>query len=272
MSTLLFWLPVAFYLAGWLGEFVSYASLHRDRDRYRWSGGLLAIGWGAHTLLLAYLLREWELQVSTMLNMASWAAMIFYYIVLLRMRSTVIRLVFPPLAVALLITAFFSVGRDLLGEDGFALTLTTTRNILTAHIISVLAGTLLFGLACLASIVYLYEERQIKAKLRGLLPSRLPSLATLERYNHKAITLGFFFLTIGLLLGLVVAGINTLSHRLFSVRQVIPTLVWLAYATFLLAHDIQGWRGRFGALWSIAGFLVVITSLVFEIFFLVSKA
>ena len=93
----------------------------------------------------------------------------------------------------------------------------------------------------------------------------LPALGVLEQLNHRAITLGFFFFSVAIILGLLVVGLTNLPHRLYSARQIIPTLTWLVYAAFLLVHDLQGRRGRFGAIWSIVGFLIVMASLVFEI-------
>ncbi len=270
MSTYIFWFPVALYLAGWLGEFLSYAS--QSGDRLRWTRGLLGVAWGAHALLLISLAIQEGVSLSVLLIAVAWLTILIYYAMMRRVGSQVFPFIFPPFSIALLITAFFGSEQALLGGGGFGFTLTTTRNILTAHIITVLAGILLFGLACLTSIVYLYQEHQIKAKLSGLAVSRLPALGTLENYNHKAIILGFFFLSVGLLLGLIVAGVNTLPHRLFSLRQVIPTINWLVYAIFLVSHDLQGRRGRFGAFWSIVGFAVVVASLVFEILFLTARA
>lgn len=269
MTNWLFWIPIALYLAGWLGESLRYWS--DVGERLRWSRGLLAVGWGAHTLLVAALVVEAGIDLVVLLIAAAWLAIGLYYAAMQRRASAVFALILPPFAIALLITAFFTSGRALMGAEALGLTLPATRNILTAHIVAVLAGILLFGLGCLVSILYLMQERRLKTKHTAFTGRRLPPLGALEGYNHKAITLGFFFLTLGLLLGLVVAGVNTLPHRVFSLRQVIPTLVWLVYAVFLLAHDLQGRRGRFGAIWSIVGFVVVVTSLVFEIVFLTTR-
>jgi len=270
MTTSLYWIPVALFLVGWLAEFVRYWS--PLNQRLRWSRSLLGVGWGAHTVLLVAIAVEEGLGVPVLLTSAAWLAMLLYYLVMQRRSSAVMPFVIPPFAVALLITAYFAAGHGLSGPDGMGIALPATRNILTAHIASVLAGTLLFGLGCLISIIYLVQEYRLKSKRSALGGNRLPSLGALETYNHKAITLGFFFMSVGLLLGLVVAGLNTLPHRMFSLRQIIPTVVWLVYAVFLLSHDLQGRRGRFGAIWSIVGFLVVISSLVFEIATLISRA
>jgi ABC-type uncharacterized transport system permease subunit len=273
MITALFWIPVAFYLVGWLAEFLRYWS--ELRERLRWSRVILAMVWAAHgiqSILLVTLAVQEGVSAAVLLVAVSWLATVLYHIVMKKHPSAVLPFIVPPFSIALLITAYFMSERVLMGRESLGLTLPITRNILTAHIVSVLAGILLFGLACLVSVVYLLQEHRIKLKRGSLSSLRLPSLGALETYNHKAITLGFFFMTVGLLLGLVVAGVNTLPHRMFSLRQVIPTLVWLLYAVFLLTHDLQGRRGRFGAIWSIVGFVVVITSLVFEILFLTARA
>lgn len=270
MTQAYFWVPIVLYFAGWIGEFARFWSSHARTVRI--SGGLLAVGWGAHTILLAALVWNAPVRVDLLLNMASWLSMVLYYLALQRVGGSVLRLVFPPLALALLITAYFSEESLLSAQRDLGLAGLTASNLLFAHIIAVIAGTLLFGLACLASIVYLVQERRIKAKLTRLDGSRLPSLATLAKYNHGAISLGFFCLTVGILLGLVVAGLSTLPHRLFSLRQLIPIGMWLVYALYLLVHDLQGWRGRFGAIWSIAGFFIVVGSLIFEILTLTTRA
>lgn len=266
MITTLFWIPVALYLGIWLAEFLRYWS--EFAGRLRRSRATLAVVWAAssiHTVLLGTLIVQEHFSVAVTLVAVAWLATLLYYIVTQKHPSVVLPFIVPPLVIALLITAYFTSERVLMGRESLGLTLPMTRNILTAHILSVLVGTLLFGLACLVSTVYLLQEHRLKVKHSTLSRSRLPSLGVLENYNHKAITLGFFFMTLGLLLGLVVAGLHTLPHRLFSLRQIIPTLMWLVYAVFLLSNDLQGRRGRFGAIWSIVGFALVVGSMVFEL-------
>lgn len=227
---------------------------------------MLAVGWGTHTVLLVYLVFDGPPEVATLLVGTGWLAMIFYYFVLNKLKGHVIHFVFPPFAMALLITAYFSAGKNLISEEGTTIMVLYSRHMLGAHIVSIIAGILLFGMACLASIVYLHQERQLKAKIKSLVASRMPALSTLEKYNHKAITLGFFFLTLGILLGLIVSGPATTGQSYVSLRQIIPIGMWLTYALFLLVHDVQGRRGRFGAYWSITGFVVVVFSLAYEIY------
>lgn len=263
MYTYLYSIPVLLYLAGWLGEFLYFWA--SKAERHAWPKVCLGIGWGAHGLLLGMLLVQKQTSLSVLLTAIAWGTLLMYYLVMWRLKSAVISLVFPPLSIALLITAFLSSERTLLDPGPGAFSGLLSRGILTAHIFAILAGILLFGLACLASIVYLYQEHRLKAKRISPAGSHLPSLGTLEKYNHKAITLGFFFMTVGLLLGLLVSGMDNHPPRLLTLRRVIPAATWLLYAAFLISHDLEGRRGRYGAFWSIAGFTMSVIALVNEI-------
>ena len=263
MNVFLFFVPIFLYLAGWLGE--SYRYWLGRGEGPRWPSGLLLVGWGAHAILLAWMMVEGAAGSATVLTAVAFLSILIYYGLMRKVNSDVFPLVFPPLSIALLITAFFSFGGRLAPTDGGGWEWAFAPYLLPAHIVAVLSGFILFGLACLASIFYLYQESLIKEKAAAAAESRLPSLGRLENYNHRAIVLGFFLLTIGLLLGLMVAGVETFSARMFSFRQAIPTLTWLVYAAFLIIHDLEGRRGRFGAIHSIIGFAVVVISLVFEV-------
>ena len=263
MNVFLFFVPIILYLAGWLGE--SYRYWLGRGEGPRWPSGLLLIGWGAHAILLAWMMVEGGGGSAAVLTAVAFLSILIYYGLMLKVSNDVFPLVFPPLSISLLITAFFSFGGRLASTDGSGLEWPLAPYLLLAHIIAVLSGFILFGLACLASIFYLYQERLIKEKAAAVAESRLPPLGRLENYNHRAIILGFFLLTLGLFLGLMVAGVETFPARMFSIRQAIPTLTWLVYAAFLIVHDLEGRRGRFGAIFSIIGFVVVVTSLVFEV-------
>ncbi len=262
------WVPIGFYMVGWAGEFRRYWS--RSASSVAWPGGLLAIGWGAHTVGLALLLLREPFTVGALLVICAWLVLVAFYFSARLQAVPFVRSVLPPLAVALLLSAAFSTEHRLLGPGAEESLPWLSGNLLTAHIVAFLAGHLFFGLACLASIGYLLQERRLKAKpLRGTewVKWGLPSLGALETLTHRAITLGFFFLTVGILLGLTVAGQSgqsAASQALRDLRLIIPMVSWACYAGFLLVYDYQGRRGRFSALWSIAGFGVIVTSLVFE--------
>ena len=269
MAEFFFWFPIVLYFTGWVVEFVRYWRLS-DFGLY-WGGGLLAVGWGAHTFLLGVRLAESGISLENLLSGAAWLAIVAYYFLVRRYKGTVFGFVFPPFAVATMLVAALSNEATLLGPGRVEFSAGMTQNLLATHIATVLAGHLLFGLACLLSIIYLWRGHQLKSKIQDLTESRIPSLGALEELNHKAIGLGFFFLSVGILLGMVVAGLYTFPVRGLSARQIMPALTWLFYAAFLIFHSLQGRRGRFGAIWSISGFLVVTSALAFELFVISSR-
>ena len=270
MNSYSFWLPVGLYFVGWIVDFLRYWRGENSAGT-QWGGGLIAIGWGAHTIFLASRLWEDAFTLVNLLSGAAWLSIIFYYVVLRKMEGLIFGFIFPPFSVATLLVAALFSSEPILFPDSLSFSSAIAQNVLITHIVAVLAGHLLFALACTFSIVYLYQEYRLKAKTSGVMGSRFPSLGALEGLNYKAIILGFFFLSVGILLGVLAAGLYNRPQQLLTWRRIIPLVTWLVYAAFLAGHSLQGRRGRFGAVWSITGFGIVTTSLVFELYFLISR-
>jgi ABC-type uncharacterized transport system permease subunit len=268
MSGNLLWVPVAVYLVAWLAEFgVQWSRPPRGAPFLR---SVLAVGWGAHTFLLAASLMRAGPSLAALLNGTGWITMIGYYGVWRSGRLRPLGQVLLPLAIALLLSSILTAEEGLVRAAPLG-TEWLWRNLLIAHIVALLAGHLLFAMACLSSIAYLVQERQIKTKARPL-SARWPALGTMETLTHRSVGLGFLFLTIGILLGLAVSGAENLRTRLLEWRLVIPVASWIVYAGFLLVYDYRGRRGRFSAVWSIVGFVFVLASLVFEMAVLATGA
>jgi len=268
MSGNLLWVSIAIYGLAWLAEFGAQWSQSERGVPY--ARTVLAVGWGAHTFLLAAAFLRDGLRLGVLLSAVGWITMIVYYAVWRSGRLRPLSLVLLPLAIALLLSSILTTDSELLGMTPLG-GAWIWRNLLTAHIVALLAGHLLFAMACLSSIAYLLQERQIKAKARPL-ALRWPALGTLETLIHRSVSLGFLLLTIGILLGLAVAGAENLRARLWEWRLLIPVASWIVYAGFLLVYDYRGRRGRFSAVWSIVGFLFVLASLVFEMAVLATTA
>ena len=58
-----------------------------------------------------------------------------------------------------------------------------------------------FALACVLGVTYVLLFKEIKAKQLGFFYARLPSLQVLDAMNSRAITVGWIFLTIGVVVG-----------------------------------------------------------------------
>ncbi len=130
------------------------------------------------------------------------------------------------------------------------------------HIGLTLLSYVAFLLACVSGVLFLIQERQLKAKHMGRLFHWLPPLASLDRLNCRAIVLGFALFSGGLLCG--IAGQQLTFGRWVSLdpKEGLAYLTWLGYAVLLTVRLLATLRGRKIALLSIVGFGLVLLTFV----------
>ena len=76
---------------------------------------------------------------------------------------------------------------------------------LAAHIFLIFIGYAALLVSFGASLLYLVQERRLKAKKSASLISFLPALEVIDQIGYRSLLLGFPFMTLGLLTGSVVA-------------------------------------------------------------------
>lgn len=131
---------------------------------------------------------------------------------------------------------------------------------LVAHIVALLAAYAALGFSILASALYLVQERRIKAKpIAPFSTSWLPPLDTLERIAHATLLFGFPCMTVGLVIGSVLAQETVLGAAYFRDPKVIASFVmWAVYVLLLFVRSTAGLRGRRAAYLSGAVFIVML--------------
>jgi ABC-type uncharacterized transport system permease subunit len=143
---------------------------------------------------------------------------------------------------------------------------------LMVHISALLVSHVALGFSLLASVLYLYKERQIKQKPKSgpqssLKPGAvqrhtldwLPPLDTLERIAHATLEFGFPCLTVGLLIGSVLAKATPVAAAYFRDPKVVASFVlWVVYVALLLVRRRAGLRGRRAVYLSGAVFLAML--------------
>jgi len=134
---------------------------------------------------------------------------------------------------------------------------------LPVHVLLALLGDAVFAIACSASILYLIQERRLKAhRGRGVL-RQLPSLERLDQVSHTCLKWGLVLLTLAIVTGIVWA--HEAWGRgdwLRDPKLLFTLLVWALYTVLLQGRMTAGWRGRWAAQLTIAGFAVIVVSLV----------
>jgi ABC-type uncharacterized transport system permease subunit len=128
------------------------------------------------------------------------------------------------------------------------------------HIGLALVGIAAFVFNFAGALMYLLQERQLRAKRPGALYYSLPALATLDRLTYRTLALGFPFLTTGLLLGVLWAA-SWSSVFAFDPVALLSYVAWAVYAATLAGRAVGGWHGRRAAYFAILGFAALALTL-----------
>jgi ABC-type uncharacterized transport system permease subunit len=117
-----------------------------------------------------------------------------------------------------------------------------------------------FFVAFSASIMYLWQERELRLKKFSAVFHRLPSLTTVDDIGSTAASVGFTLLTLGILTGVIwsQARRGRVWHN--DPIEFFALLTWVLYLTML--HYRVQWRGRKAAWLGVAGFTLVVCTFV----------
>jgi len=105
-----------------------------------------------------------------------------------------------------------------------------------------------------ASFLYLAQERRLKSRFAYASPSRqgswwmpfdwLPPLDTLERIAHATLLIGFPCMTLGLLVGSLLAQETVGPAYFFDPKVLLSFGMWFLYVVLLFIRRSAGLRGR----------------------------
>jgi ABC-type transport system involved in cytochrome c biogenesis permease subunit len=139
------------------------------------------------------------------------------------------------------------------------------------HVSSLLFAYASFALACVIGITYVLLFKEIKAKHLGFFYARLPSLQVLDSMNHRAIVVGWIFLTIGMIVGAIWTGqaraYAAVDPRVQNIslgdpKIFVALVCWMMYSFQVFAARRLGWGGRRTAYLSVLGFVIVLLNFV----------
>jgi ABC-type uncharacterized transport system permease subunit len=131
---------------------------------------------------------------------------------------------------------------------------------IAAHVALIFTGYAALFLSFGASILYLLQERSLKAKkLAGYL-QKLPALEIIDDIGYKSLLLGFPFMTFGLILGAVIAQTEFGPMYFLDPKILLSLLMWAVYMVLLYTRWSSGWRGRRAAYLATFAFLVAVSA------------
>lgn len=142
----------------------------------------------------------------------------------------------------------------------FVLTSTVLGGWLIAHITLIFAGYAALFLSFAASLLYLIQERRLKAKKTAGAMSRLPALQQIDEIGYRSLLLGFPFMTLGLLAGMVVAQATFGRVDFLDPKILLSILMWAVYMIMLYTRWNAGWRGRRAAYLATGAFVAALVA------------
>jgi ABC-type uncharacterized transport system permease subunit len=141
-----------------------------------------------------------------------------------------------------------------------------TPEILRSALFGVHAGAAILGycgfaVAAIYGILFLALYHELKARRFSIVYDRLPPLEVLAQMNIRALTIGFAFLSLSILLGGVwLARIHGASAG--DPKVLFTVVAWALFGLSLFAHFVLRWGGPRVVYMSVAGFVLLVTSSV----------
>jgi ABC-type uncharacterized transport system permease subunit len=131
---------------------------------------------------------------------------------------------------------------------------------LIAHIILIFAGYAALMLSFGASLLYLIQERRLKAKKSTTLTSFLPALEVIDQIGYRSLLLGFPFMTLGLITGSIVALTTFGKVDFLDPKILLSLLMWAVYMIMVFTRWNSGWRGRRAAVLATFAFVAALAA------------
>lgn len=128
------------------------------------------------------------------------------------------------------------------------------------HVSLIVLGYAAFFLTFAAGILYLIQERELKSKRPRAFYYRLPPLEAIDDLAYKSLTIGFPFITLGIVSGALWASSVWGPTWPTDPKIAWSFATWVIYLLLLCARWIAGWRGRRAAYIAIAGFFAILVT------------
>jgi ABC-type uncharacterized transport system permease subunit len=125
---------------------------------------------------------------------------------------------------------------------------------LEAHTSFLMVACGAFALACIAGVMFLLQEQQLKTRRPNSFFYRLPPITALSVANSRLLWLGFTLFTLGLATGFLIGG------RINWVQAAWSILVWGVYGGIIVAGMRHAMAGKWVAALSIVAFSLLLST------------
>lgn len=251
-------LTLLFYTAGAVQVLVHAATRRRLLSLTTTAATLL--GFAAHTAALALRWNEAgrfpAVGLRDVSSFLAWSLVLVFLLMWLRSKVDVLGLAVHPTAFLLLVVANLSRPED--KADPYLQTL-----FLPVHATLAFLGYSALFVAFAMGVLYLIQERELRARSPHTFYYLIPSLEGCDRTGGRAAAVGFPLLTLAIVTGMFWSAAARGAYWTGDPKEWTAALAWVIYLVMLVARYRSGWGGRRGAWLGIAGFAAVALAFVF---------
>jgi len=256
------WFPLVFYVAAAAAYGIHFAK--RQPAAGRLATTLLLAGALVHTFVIGMQTMEVRhvpfANPSRAISTFVWLLALSYLYLEVTADERAMGVFILPIAVALMVIPALDPGVEradpLLDSPWF-----------WVHTSSLLFAYASFALAGVLGLTYVLQFKEIKKKQLGFFYTRLPSLQILDVMNSRAVTVGWLFMTVGMVVGFIWAtqaraaapyDTRLQSFSFEDPKILVAVLAWAVYSFAVIARRTMGWHGRKAAWLSAAGFAIIL--------------
>lgn len=245
-------ITLAFYTVGALH--VLLHALARSRLLTSWTVTATLAGFAVHTAALS---QRWTevghfpvVGLHDGSSFLAWAIVAVFLMTWARTRVEALGLAVYPAAFALVLVANLAPASE------------ADRPILQSLFLPIHATLAFFGyaalfVACAMGVLYLVQERELKSRSPRAFYYLIPSLERCDTISGRSVAVGFGFLTLAILTGLLWSHSARGRYWTGDAKEWSALMAWIIYVALIVARSRTGWGGRRAALLGIAGFAVV---------------
>ena len=127
------------------------------------------------------------------------------------------------------------------------------------HVALLMAAYAALFVSLLASVLYLWQERQLKRKSASGMFDWLPPLETMDQIAYRTLLIGFPCMTAGLLAGSLMAQESVGPAYFLDPKVLLSFAMWAVYSAMIFIRRNVGLRGRRAVYLSSFVLIVVLT-------------
>jgi cytochrome c-type biogenesis protein CcsB len=247
-------LTVALYTLGLLHSLLGF--YQKRKVFIRIAFWMVTCGFASHTLLLilmGFQRRHLPLtNLSEALCFFAWCITLTFMIASFRYKTNVLGAFILPLV------SMMTVFSQLIWEENHSIPPLLRSKWIYFHSTVAFLAYAAFFLSFISSVLYLVQEKELKAKRFRFLYFRLPSLQVCDDMLQRSLFAGFILMSITILTGALWAQQAWGHYWSWDPKQTASLISWGIYL-FLVNYRLSaGWRGKRAAYISIIGFVSIL--------------